>query len=214
MFNMSKKISQLNTATTPVETDIFPVVNSGETKKLTLGALLAVPHSTNLVYEDINFVMHKGLQDSGSKPDYDYTNVGLLFDSAATESVFVTTKMPHSWAEGTNIIPQVHWVQGASGVVVWQLQYKWTNRNELVAGAFTTITASTTDYTWSAGNLHQITKFAALSGTGKTVGSFLQIILSRLGGDGSDSYAGDALTIQFSLRIQLDAIGTRQEYIK
>jgi hypothetical protein len=214
MFNMSKKISQLNTATTPIESDILAIVNSSETKKLTLGALLTVPHSTNLIYEDINFVMHKGLQDSGSKPDYDYTNVGLLFDPAATESVFITTKMPHSYAEGTNILPQVHWIQTASGVVVWQLQYKWTNRNDLVAGAFTTITASTTDYSWTSGSLHQITKFAALSGTGKTVGSFLQMILSRLGGDGSDNYAPDALTIQFSLRIQLDAMGTRQEYTK
>jgi hypothetical protein len=209
---MSKKISQLTTNTNPLESDISVVVNSGETKKLTLGAALVVPHPNSLVWDKIVFDARPG--QTGTAPAFDTTNVVWLFDDSSTETVITTLKLPHSYAEGTDIHPSVCWIQSASGTVVWQLEYKWTNRGELLAGSFTTMTTSSTEYTWTSGDLHQLSEFAAIPGTGKTVGSVLQLKFSRLGADGSDTYSGDASVLSFDISLQHDGIGTRQEYIK
>jgi len=211
---MSKKISQLNAVVTPVETDVLAVVNDAETKRINIGQLATAPHPSYLVWSDLRVPAHQGLQGPTSKPDYDFTNVGLLFDDSATESIYVLLQMPHDWKEGSNIKPHIHWIQSGSGNVVWELQYKWTNVNTLIAGAFTTLTASTPSYSWTSGNLHQITPFASLSGTGKTISSMLQIVLSRLGGDGGDTYSGDALMFELDFHYQKDSLGSSQEYTK
>lgn len=205
---MSKKISQLTTNVSPLESDLTIAVNSGETKKLTLGAALVVPHPNNLVYENLTFT----LAETGAvtAPDRDTDNGAFLFAQTGTETVVGNTFMPHSWAEGTDILPHIHWIQSASGTVVWQLEYKWYNKGELVPASFTTITASTVEYSWTSGDLHQITEFPAIAGSGKNIESIVILKVSRLGDDGADDYAADAPMISFDFRVQKDALGTRQ----
>ena len=212
---MSKKFTQLPVITTPAETDILALVPSGgDTSQITTGKLLTVPHSSNAVYDPIVIPASQMKQDATDKPDFDYTNVGLVFDPGLDEAVNIVVEMPHSWFEGSSIVPKGRWVQSSAGNVVWQIEYKWTNRGAIAASGFTTVSASTAQYSWSSGDLNNTTAFAAIAGTAMTVGSTLQIILTRLGANGSDTYATDALLTQLDIMIQHDGKGTRQEYTK
>lgn len=63
-------------------------------------------------------------------------------------------------------------------------------------------------------DLAQITSFAEIDGTGKKASSMLVMKLSRIGGDGSDTYTGDALMVEFDVHYESDGHGTQSEFIK
>jgi len=211
---MGKKFSQLTEITTPAEGEILAILSGGDLKKVQLGKLLVTRHPTSLQWNVVRLPASAMKQDVSSKPDFDHTNNGYLFDPGTTESLYGIIYLPHTWLEDSTIKSKVNWVQSAAGVVVWQLQYKWSNIGEVMSPGFTTLTAVTPSYSWSAGDLFNVTPFADIPGTNKKISSVLQIILSRLGADGADNYALNALMLDFDLHIQNDSTGSAQEYIK
>ena len=139
-----------------------------------------------------------------AKPDYDYTNLGFLFDASTAEYVYIIQQMPHNWVAGTIIYPHVHWSPTTThtGSVYWVMTYKWTNENDADAGG-TSIgglqAGSGTAYT------HQrVAIGTGIDGTGKTSSSILSIILQRSAAHASDTYTGDALLKVFDIHAWLD----------
>lgn len=152
---------------------------------------------------------------AASDPDWDTTNIGWLFDDASTEVLHIVMQMPHSWEEGSMIYPHVHWMPPSSdtGSVLWRMEYRWTNVGDQEIGAFTTLDVLDAG---SGNNYeHQIAAFAGISGTGKTLSSIISIKLSRIGGDASDTFVGDALFKEFDIHYQTDTpAGSEEEYVK
>lgn len=211
---MSKKFTQLPASTTHVGTDILAIVTDDNTYRITIGEFLGIQHPSDTVWDDLRIPATQFKQGATSKPDFDFTNVGYLFDAGTNEEAYITCQMPHNWSEGTNLKPHVHWVTTASGVVVWRLEYRWTNVGELIPGSFTATTASTPIFSWSTGSLHNITAFTDINGDSKTLSSMLQIKLTRLAEDGADTYGSDALALELDIHYQIDSIGSTQEYVK
>ena len=149
-----------------------------------------------------------------SDPDWDNANGGWLFDAGSTEILWILFQLPHAWKEGSTIYPHVHWspTNTNTGNVLWKIDYKWTNVDEVDAGSATPVEAL------SAGSgtalTHQMTSFTAQTGTGMTISSMLTIKLSRVGGDGTDTYNADALLREFDIHYEIDTIGSRQELVK
>ncbi len=133
--------------------------------------------------------------------------------NATEEEVHFTVQLPHTYAQGTDIEPHVHWsaVNANAGDVVWQLEYTWANINGTFP-ASTTITAtdSASGTAWD----HQVIGFSAITGTSKNISSMLVCRLFRDPTDGSDTYASDAAFLEFDFHFQIDTIGSRQEFIK
>ncbi len=146
-----------------------------------------------------------------SDPDWDNTNGGWLFDDGGTEILWIVLQFHHSYKEGSDIVPHLHWQPKTtgSGNVLWRIEYKWTNREAADAGSFTQVDLLTpADGTAFK---HQEDKFAAQSGSGKTISSIITIKLSRIGGDGTDTYSGDALLKEFDIHFEIDRIGSIAE---
>jgi len=147
-------------------------------------------------------------------PTFNTTKIGWGFSASATNVVAVILQLPHTYKEGTNITPHVHWFpqNTNTGNVLWRLSYKWTNINSVDSGSFTAIDVL------SAGagvvDTHQIAVFPTISGTGKTISSIFTCTLSRIGGDGTDTHTGVALLREFDIHFQIDTIGSRQAVIK
>lgn len=147
-------------------------------------------------------------------------NNGLLeFAAAATNVIAFQVQMPHAWREGTAVRPHVHWrkkTQGA-GNVLWRLNYEFAN-----VGAVYTDTLAEVDSTSTVADTpddgaalrHLITAFGSASMTGKTVSAVGFFVLSRIGGDVLDTYAGVAQVLSIDLHYQLDSMGSMQEYLK
>lgn len=146
-------------------------------------------------------------------PDFDPVNVGVLFDAAATETVYFSQQLKHSYKEGSNIIPHIHWepTNTNTGNVYWRLEYNWKNIGESDPG-WTTI-----NILQAAGGealVTQIASFGEIDGTGKEISSTISYKLSRIGGDGTDTYNVDALVKEFDTHFQMDTRGSVQETSK
>lgn len=160
------------------------------------------------------------VKGGGTAPADDSTNGCLLFSGSATNSVFITLQIPHTWYEGSTLKPHVHWqkTDTSSGNVLWQLDYKWSPVNEVMDAAFTTLQASTvSDGTpdTDTADKHLITPLGDISGEGKQVSDMLIMKLSRLGGDASDTYNNQqARFLEFDIHYEIDGLGTGAEYTK
>ena len=150
------------------------------------------------------------------KPDYDATNIGLLFpENDETEFVDFIFQMPHSWVEGSTIYPHVHVLQAQGTQACFQLQYKWYNVGQENPSSWTVYDMDTYAITTTFNNPRHniITGAAGISGTGKTISSILKIRLWR-DSAAKDTYSGDILADQFDIHIQIDGFGSETEFNK
>lgn len=154
-----------------------------------------------------------------SDPDFDTTNGGWLFAAAGTELLFLQVQLPHSWRQGTVIVPHVHWQKttSASGNVLWQFDYKWSPRGAVMDADFTTLQVSSTVAGTpdnDTANEHLISSFGDVSGSGKEISDMLVCKLSRIGGDAADTYGADARLLEFDIHYQSDYRGSAGQFTK
>lgn len=163
-------------------------------------------------WDDLRVPLTRDKQGQSSKPDYDFTNMGLLFpQNDATEIVYLINQMPHSMKLKSNISPHIHWVQSQATTPTWKLDYRWYKNGADPTGSFTTITADTHVFTYTSGDILQISSFPDIVGSAiDTISSILEIRLYR---DDND-VSGDVLAKEFDIHYRLDAIGSQEEYHK
>jgi len=129
------------------------------------------------------------------------------FDKSTEEQLFFHARMPHSYMEGTNLIPHVHWAPADAGTgnVIWGLEYAWINQGSAVAGP-TTIT--TTQAGAGVADVIQHVSFTAITGTGKTI---MSTIFGRFYRDADavgDTYDDEAALLSFDFIYQKDSRGS------
>ena len=169
-----------------------------------LGDRYVADHVASFAWDDLR-APAAGLNPPGavSDPDFDNTSGHALFDDNSTEALVVFYQFPHDWAQGTIVIPHIHWIKEGAGDVLWQLQYKWYNVGAEYPGAYTTLqtTSVTTEYgaVSPAVDVHTISVFDVISGTGKTISSMLECRFGRVGGDAADTYSGDARFVEMDV---------------
>ena len=145
------------------------------------------------------------------------------FDPTAEEEVYFVAQLPHSYKQGTDIEPHVHWVSAdtapASGTdVCWGLEYTWANVN----GTFgnTTIIYGDEQSNGSGETItvdkHYLTDLGTITGTSKNISSMLVCRLFRdaTGAGGTDDYDDDAGLLEIDFHFQIDTIGSRTETAK
>jgi len=145
-------------------------------------------------------------------PMVDNEDGSLLFST--NDTVAIWFQMPHTWKEGTNIIPHIHWSKTTTnaGLPNWQMKYKWANAGD-VFPAFNTLMSGTEGVPNS--NIidkHSIYTFGEISGAGKLISSMICIYLVRT--TTGDTYADDARLMEVDIHYQVDSTGSRQEFIK
>ena len=137
---------------------------------------------------------------------------GLLvptFDGINTiEQVYFSVQLPHSYKEGTNIIPHIHWTPTTAdaGNVVWQMEYSWGTIGSAFPAAATIETAAA-----AAGGtawVHKMTDFAELNGNGKTVSSIIIGRAFRAWNHASDTYEHDVSFVGLDFHFKKDTAGS------
>jgi hypothetical protein len=163
-------------------------------------------------WDDLSFPLtptHKGAND---KPDYDYTNLGFLMpQNDATEILYINSQMLHSFKEGSAFWPHVHWLQTADKTPVFKLAYKFYNAGEAPTADFAIYEMSTKVFTYTSGTLAQISRGAAAL----TIPSLKISFMMKMKVYREDNVSGgDVLVDQFDIHRQIDALGSREEYVK
>lgn len=143
----------------------------------------------------------------------------LLFSASATNVIAGVAQMPHTWAEGTEIRPHIHWcpVTTNTGNVLWRFSYMIANPYNPADGAapaqstFATTVTSVSTLIASTGVVgqHLLTTFGAITMTGYKISACIPWKLERLGGDGTDSCTGTARLLEFDIHYQIDSYGSR-----
>lgn len=164
------------------------------------------------VWDDERFPFSRDRQGVANKPDYDFTNMGLLFpQNDATEIAYIIAQMSHKYKTGTNIHPHIHYVQDEAQEPVFKMDYRWYDKGTDPTGSFTTITANVFQYTYISGSLFQKLEFPAIDGSGiSAVSSFLDIKIYR----DDNVVTGDVLVKEFDLHYEIDTIGSASEHVK
>lgn len=162
-------------------------------------------------WDDLQFELTPTRVGSNSKPDFDFTNIGLLFPrNDPSEIVYITVQFPHAWKEGSDIHPHVHCRQQFNLQAVFKMDYIWYNLGEAIPAVWTTLTMNTYSTAYTSGTISQIISGPTISGAGKTISSILKLKLYRQ----DNVYTGDILVDQFDIHIQVDAAGSELEFTK
>ena len=174
------------------------------------------------VWEDLRFpasaVNPPGLV---SDPDLDPTTGLYLFDAASTELIYIFVQMPHSWKEGSEISPHVHWQKttSAAGDVLWRMRYKKAPLATVMDADWSTPIDVTTPVPDTpdidTANYHMISAFNPdIDMTGLQISDCILFEVSRIGGDAADTYGADARLLEFDVHYQSDSAGSTHEFIK
>jgi hypothetical protein len=163
-------------------------------------------------FNDIVFELTPSRIGSNDKPDYDYTNVGLLFpQNNVNEIAYFTIQLPHSWKVGTTIYPHIHIQQAADQQATFRMEYKWYDIGDAIPASWSTYDLDTYAIEYTSGTISNIILGAdGIDGAGQTISSILKIKLFRT----DNVYTGDMLADQFDIHIEIDGFGSQEEYIK
>lgn len=123
-------------------------------------------------------------------------------------------QMPHAWKEGSLIHLHIHWSKStsAAGTVNWQTKYKVFNIGE-VAPAFTSLATGTEIVPNSnTANKHALIEFPDIAMTGKTLSAMVCVYLERV--TTGDTYGATVNLYEIDLHYEVDAFGSRTEFVK
>lgn len=163
-------------------------------------------------WEDLRFPA-QGINPPGlvSDPDVETDTGMLLFDGASTEIVMGVAQMPHTWWEGTEIRPHVHWkpTTAAAGNVLWRFEYEIFTIGSDPTKAYTAV-----DTLMPALDAYDIESLGYIDMAGWEASALIAWKLSRIGGDLTDTYEDDVRLYEFDIHYQIDALGSEEEYTK
>ena len=159
----------------------------------------------NSVWDDLRFPVTSAKLGILDKPDFDYTNNGLLFpQNDATEIIFIVAQLPHGYKLGTDIVPHLHYIQTGADLPTFKLKYRWYELGETIP-VFTTITSTTNVFSYTSGTINNKLLFPPIVGSGiTTISSILDIQIYRE----DNLVAGDILVKEFDIHYLSDTLGS------
>lgn len=162
-------------------------------------------------WDDLRVPLTTTKLGANAKPDFDETNVGYLFpQNDATEIVRFIAQMPHRWVNGTALKAHVHWQQSSATAVTWKLAVKVVAPGQLVSAGFTTLAANAPVFTYTSGNLHQITALGDVDMSGVANGTSCAILGKLYRED--NVTVGDVLAWEIDFHYQAWRTGTDGEF--
>lgn len=166
-------------------------------------------------WDDLNQSATLALQGQTSKPNYDFTELGLLFpQNDATEIARIIKQMHHKKKMDTKIYYHVHYIQDEEELPVFKIDYRFYKNGEEVP-AWKTISTAEGDgliFDYTAGtSIMQILPFPAIDApANETVSANIDVKFYR----DDNVVTGDVLVKYIDLHYQIDTSGSRDQYLK
>lgn len=138
---------------------------------------------------------------------------------ATNDEVFFTCQIPHSWREGSELRPHIHWTARDRGVaeagktVAWKIDYSIASpEGDFLASS----TVDLTDTCSGVNDHHELTVSGSIPGTDLEVSA---IFMGRLYRDAGDTWAGAIAAqlpalLEFDLHYLVDSLGSLRELYK
>lgn len=136
------------------------------------------------------------------------------------EQIAMIAQIDHKVYEGADIHPHLHWMQAEDDDPNWLMKYRYVKKGVAVGSWVLAIPSTQRVFTYSAGEIHQITEFPTLTSHGLTLSDIIDIQLFRDVANtstefaGADTYSVAAGAKEFDLHVQIDQPGSSSEYVK
>ena len=138
------------------------------------------------------------------------------------DEVFASCQMPHSYKEGSDIYPHIHWTPHSRGTaedgasVGWKVDYSIANIGDAFP-ASTTLDLS--DTVSGADDKHEIISSTAITGTGLKISHIIMLRIYRSDTGTDDTWAGTTadqspVLLEFDIHFEIDTAGSRTELVK
>ena len=218
----------VHSALDPSSTYIGDTLNGNYTEIESDGTLRFYGGATT--WDDLLFPLTGQKIDVASgRINYDYFNGTVNFNANARypeEPVGFAVQIKHKWKEGSVVRPHIHWLQQhATEIPNWLLGYKISKKNtartiETDFSNHTFLLISEHRYTYASGVLNQISHFTPITLTGVEISDMVHFVLFRDTGNVSTLFAGaDPSALgehidEFDVHIEIDSIGSNEEYVK
>ena len=166
-------------------------------------------------WDDFSISAALAKQGQQSKPDYDFTNLGLLFpQNDDAEIAYIVAQMSHSKLMDSDIYFHIHFIQDEAQLPTFKIDYKFYLNGGLVPGGWTTISTANGSkgiFAYTAGSMLQIATFPAIfPPDNETVSANIDIKIYR---DDND-VAGDVLVKYIDFHYEIDMSGSREQLSK
>jgi len=152
-------------------------------------------------------------QGQTQKPDFDFTELGLLFpQNDPSEKIYILDQMLHEKKFGTPLDLHFHFIQTSALLPVFKADYRFYNNGDIVPGwtSITSLGVGKLTYPGS-GDMLQIIDFPEIPAPAdENVSSNIDLIFYR----DDNIISGDVLVKFIDFHFQKDGDGSRQEYVK
>jgi hypothetical protein len=130
-------------------------------------------------------------------------------------------QLKHGMKTRATVFPHLHWWQDSTAMPNWAISYRWQYNGRLTNSAWTDVKWSSNAFTWTTGQLNQISVFPVIAQTSDaSLSDLLQVKLIRDSANASsafattDAYGAPVHALMFDLHWERDTLGSRTEYQK
>lgn len=184
------------------------------------GVEYRVPYTPFGYWDDLKFPASGiNLPGAASDPTRSSTTGLLVFSKSATNTIAGVAQLPHQVVDGSGLRFHVHARSiddpAGTGDTVWQLKYKLCPVNGYWPAAFTTASNITLTLGDHVGGLakHDIKGWAEIDWPAARDSGMIEWQISRLGGDGSDTYDDECELLEVDIHIlKHEQPGSQDEY--
>ncbi len=160
--------------------------------------------------------------DTGMSEDIPNGTVGLMTTCDYVNDYLIANfQLNHDRKHLAPVYPHVHWVQAQNNTPNFLLQYRWQLNNTARTTAWSNLIMKTNAFSYVSGSLNQITHGLSITPpAGDNVSTILQVRFTRDKTNasgaftGSDTHTATADVTSLDIHIEVDAVGSRQEYVK
>ena len=161
---------------------------------------------------------------TGARITEDLVEGTLVFSDScqvADDYVIINLQLNHDRELQGNLYPHVHWFQASANTPNWIIYYRWHENGLAKTTAWSPLKWLTNSFAWSTGTILQISKFGTISPPlSSGVSPILQVRLTRDTDDDStlfgiaDPVAGSVHALSFDCHLQINSLGSTDEYSK
>jgi hypothetical protein len=182
-------------------------------------------HGNATVFRDeMNDLITKLKNNPSDKLVNNLEEASVTYKNNATTADYavMSIQLNHDRKNGAAVYPHLHWWQSSVNMPNWLLQYRWQRNGQAKVTDWTYLKWTENAAAWVSGTLNQITRFGSITPpSGDNVSDILQIRLIRDVADASGEFGSTAETspidqdaVSLDVHIEVDTVGSRQEYIK
>jgi len=178
-----------------------------------------VNHGDGTVWDDlVNSLIGRRLYSNSGKVDYDYDENALVFQPSgsitnANDRVIWSLQYPHAAIVDGEMRLHIHWEQPDATEREFTVAYRIQSNGAVKETDWTTVvvptSAANNAFTYVSGTLNQITSLVDVDMTDAGISSTVQFRLAR-----TDSESGNILGTFVDAHVEMDTLGSRDEYVK